>query len=69
MPPRRSADGQNPERPPPDTTDYIYWISRFSYDEIVEIAAAMWPDDADPRHHPFTHHTSSPVLPRTLISL
>ena len=33
---------RRPERKPPDTTDYLYWLSRFSYDEIVELAANIW---------------------------
>jgi hypothetical protein len=33
---------RRPPRKPPDTADYLYWISRLFYDEIVELAAPMW---------------------------
>ena len=36
------ASRRRPERPPPDTADYVYSLSRFSYDEIVELAMAVW---------------------------
>ena len=35
------AECRRPPHKPPDTADYLYWISRFSYDEIVEIATGM----------------------------
>ena len=33
---------RRPERPTADTSDYLHWLSRFSYDEIVEFASSMW---------------------------
>lgn len=38
----RACRHPQPERPPPDDADRLYWLARFSDEEIVEMAAAYY---------------------------